>query len=53
VQPAGATPGAAVAAKFIDLLASAKGQMIIREYGRDKHGKGPCNNASYAKQYDD
>lgn len=52
-QPAGATPGAAVAAKFIDFVASDKGQKIIREYGTDRHGEGPYNDAAYAKQYDD
>ena len=52
-QPAGATPGAATAAKFIDFVASEKGQRVIREYGKDKHGEGLYNDATYAKKYDD
>jgi tungstate transport system substrate-binding protein len=52
-QPAGATPGAATAAKFIDFVASPQGQKIIQDYGKDKHGEGLYNDAAYAKQYDD
>jgi len=52
-QPAGATPGAATAAKFIDFAASPQGQKIIQDYGRDKYGEGLYNDAAYAKQYDD
>ena len=52
-QPAGATPGAATAAKFIDFVASPAGQKIITDYGKDKHGEGLYNDAAYAKQYDD
>jgi tungstate transport system substrate-binding protein len=52
-QPEGATTGATIAAKFIDFVASQKGQKIIREYGKDKHGEGLYNDAAYAKQYDD
>ena len=52
-QPAGAIPGAAVAARFIDFVASEKGQKLIREYGQDKYGEGLYNDAAYAKQYDD
>ena len=52
-QPKGATAGAAIAAKFISFVASARGQTIIREYGQDKHGEGLYNDAAYAKQYDD
>ena len=52
-QPAGATPGAATAAKFIDFVASDQGQKIIREYGKDKHGEGLYNDAAYAQKYDD
>jgi tungstate transport system substrate-binding protein len=33
-QPAGVTPGAATAAKFIDFVASEKGQRIILEFGK-------------------
>ena len=39
-QPAGATPGAATAAKFIDFVASPQGQKIIQDYGKDKYGEG-------------
>jgi len=52
-QPAGATPGAATAAKFIDFVASAQGQKIIQDYGKDKYGEGLYNDAAYAKKYDD
>ncbi len=47
-QPDGATPGAALAAHFIDFVASPAGQKIIREYDG-----GLYNDAAYAKQYDD
>jgi tungstate transport system substrate-binding protein len=53
VQPAGATPGAATGAKFIDFVASPKGQKLIRDYGKDKYGAGLYNDAKYAKKYDD
>jgi tungstate transport system substrate-binding protein len=52
-QPAGATPGAATAAKFIDFVASERGQQLIREYGKEKYGEGLYNDAAYAKQYAD
>lgn len=52
-QPAGATPGAATAARFIDFVASPKGQAIIAAYGKDKHGESLYNDAAYAKKYDD
>jgi tungstate transport system substrate-binding protein len=52
-QPAGATPGAATAAKFIDFVASEKGQQIIREFGKAEHGEGLYNDEVYAKKYDD
>jgi tungstate transport system substrate-binding protein len=52
-QPAGATPGATVAAKFIDFIASKDGQEIIRSYGKDKFGAGLYNDAAYAKKYDE
>jgi tungstate transport system substrate-binding protein len=50
-QPAGATPGAALAAKFIAFVASPQGQKIIQEYGKDKYGAGLYNDAAYARQY--
>ena len=51
-QPAGATPGAATAAKFIDFVASPQGQQIIRDYGKERYGEGLYNDAAYATQYD-
>jgi len=52
-QPEGATPGASISAKFIDFVSSDKGQMIIREYGKELYGEGIYNDAAYAKQYDE
>jgi tungstate transport system substrate-binding protein len=52
-QPAGATPGAATAAKFIDFVASEKGQRVILEFGKAEHGEGLYNDAAYAKKYDE
>jgi tungstate transport system substrate-binding protein len=52
-QPAGATPGAATAAKFIDFVGSPAGQKIIADYGKDTYGEGLYNDAAYAKQYDE
>lgn len=52
-QPEGATPAAAAAAKFIEFVASKKGQGIIRDFGKDKYGQGLYQDAEYAKQYDD
>ena len=52
-QPAGATPGAASAARFIDFVASPQGQQIIRDYGKDRFGQGLYNDAAYARQYAD
>ena len=50
-QPAGATPGAATAAKFIAFVASPAGQKIIGDYGKEKYGEGLYNDATYARQY--
>jgi tungstate transport system substrate-binding protein len=52
-QPAGATPGAALAARFIDFVASPEGQQIIREYGKDCFGEALYNDTAYARQYAD
>ena len=52
-QPEGATPGAKIAAKFIDFVGSEKGQKIIREYGKELYGEGLYNDGAYAKQYDE
>jgi tungstate transport system substrate-binding protein len=51
-QPEGATPGAALAAKFIAFVASPAGQKIIRDYGEDRYGEGLYNDAAYARQYE-
>jgi len=51
-QPSGSTPGAAMAAKFIDFVVSEKGQRLIRDFGREQYGEGLYNDAAYAKQYD-
>jgi len=52
-QPAGATPGAALAARFIAFVASPQGQQIIRDYGKDRYGEGLYQDAAYARQYED
>ncbi len=52
-QPDGATPGQPFAAKFIDFVASDRGQQIIRDFGVAEHGAGLYNDAAYARQYDD
>jgi len=52
-QPAGGTPGAAIAARFIDFVASPQGQKLIRDYGKERYGAGLYNDAAYARQYDD
>jgi len=52
-QPEGATPGAQLAARFIDFVASKEGQETIRSYGKDKFGEGLYNDAAYAKKYDE
>jgi tungstate transport system substrate-binding protein len=50
-QPPGATPGAALAAQFIDFVASPAGQRLIKDYGRERYGAGLYNDAAYARQY--
>jgi tungstate transport system substrate-binding protein len=50
-QPTGATPGAALAAKFIAFVASPQGQQIIKDYGKERYGEGLYNDAAYARQY--
>ena len=52
-QPAGATPGAATASKFIDFVVSGEGQRLIRDFGKEEYGEGLYNDAAYAKQYDE
>lgn len=51
--PAGATPGRDTAEKFVAYVASADGQKIIAEYGRDKFGEGLYNDVAYARRYDE
>ena len=51
-QPTGVTPGADIASKFIDFVASSKGQQIIRDYGKEKYGEALYNDAEYAKKFD-
>jgi tungstate transport system substrate-binding protein len=50
-QPAGATPGAALAARFIAFVASPQGQKIIQDYGRDRFGQGLYNDAADARRF--
>lgn len=52
-QRQGSTPGSIWAAKFIEFVASDKGQKIIREFGKAQYGEGLYNDAAYAKKYDD
>lgn len=47
----GGTPGEATARRFIDFVASAEGQRIIRDYGRDRYDGPLYNDAEYARQY--
>ena len=39
-QPPGATPGAELGGRFLDFLASDRGQQIIRDFGHDHYGEG-------------
>jgi tungstate transport system substrate-binding protein len=50
-QPAGATPGAALAAKFIAFMASPQGQKIVQDYGRDRYGEGLYKDAAYVRRF--
>ncbi|HZE21670.1 MAG TPA: substrate-binding domain-containing protein [Desulfobaccales bacterium] len=50
-QPAGATPKAALAAKFIAFVASPAGQQIIKDYGKDRYGEALYNDAAYARRF--
>jgi len=52
-QPEGARHGASISSKFIDFIASERGQKIIREFGRELYGEGFYNDAAYAKKYND
>jgi tungstate transport system substrate-binding protein len=52
-QPEGVTPGAAIAAKFIDFVSSERGQKIVRDYGKNLYGEGLYNDAAYACKYEE
>ena len=39
-QPPGVTPGAELGGRFLDFLASDRGQQIIRDFGKDRYGQG-------------
>ncbi len=39
-QPPGATPGAELGGRFLDFLASDRGQQIIRDFGHNHYGEG-------------
>lgn len=47
----GGTPGEATARRFIEFVASAEGQRIIRDYGRERYDEPLYNDAEYARQY--
>lgn len=49
-QPEGATPNAATAATFVDFLASAEAQRIIRDYGRDTFGEPMYRDAEHSRK---
>ena len=51
-QPAGRTPGAPLAARFVDFLASPKAQKIIREYGKDRYGEALYRGARDSGQFE-
>lgn len=51
-QPVGTTPGADIAAQFIDFVASGQGPQIIRAYGKQQYGEGLYNDAVYASQFE-
>jgi tungstate transport system substrate-binding protein len=50
--PPGATPGRDTAEKFVAFVASADGQKLIRDYGRERFGEALYNDEAYARQYD-
>ena len=51
-QPDGMTPGAGLAAGFVDFVSSEEGQEIIRNYGKAAYGEALYNDAAYARQYE-
>ncbi|MEW6356351.1 MAG: substrate-binding domain-containing protein [Planctomycetota bacterium] len=50
-QPEGATPGAALAAKFVDFLVSEEAQRAFADFGKDRYGEALYNDAAYARQF--
>ena len=51
-QPEKATPGADLAARFVEFVSSEKGQNIIRGYGKEQYGQALYDDAAYAKRYE-
>lgn len=51
-QPEGATAAQPLASRFIDFIASAEGQAIMGNYGKNLYGEPMYNDAEYAQQYD-
>ena len=51
-QPAGATAGASLGAKFVKSVASERGQEIIRNYGKKTNGEALYNDAAYAQKFE-
>jgi tungstate transport system substrate-binding protein len=51
--PAGATPGRDTAERFVAFVASANGQKIIAEFGREEFGEGLYNDMAYARRFDE
>ena len=45
-------PGQDTAQKFIAFVASADGQKLISDYGRERFGEALYNDEVYARQYD-
>jgi tungstate transport system substrate-binding protein len=52
-QPEGASAGQKIAARFIDFVASAVGQRLIQDYGKDRYGEALYNDAAYARNFAD
>ena len=50
-QPDGATAGQKIAARFIDFVASAEGQTLIQDYGKERYGEALYNDAAYARKF--
>ena len=50
-QPEGATRGQKTAVRFIDFVASAEGQKLIQDYGKERYGEALYNDAAYARKF--